>query len=166
LGLTWQAVRRTLTGMRPLRSLTFEADRDLLSRALRSVPDERAPSRLEWELHDVLIIAVARFFYQHPNLLHYQRKMKKATGQANLERMFGVSAVPSETQMRTLLDTAAAQEPLRRVWPQVFEYLRQTDWTVRYVTPVEGVNYDAVAVDGGERGGHRRPRAFAVEDRE
>lgn len=145
-----EAVRRTLAGMRPLVSLTFEAYRDLLSRAFHAVPDERAPSRIEWELHDVLMSGFAMFFFQHPNLLHYQRKMKKATGQANLERMFGVRDVPSETQMRALLDTAAAQEPLRRVLPQVFERLRRTGWTTRYVTTINGSNYYTVAVDGSQ----------------
>lgn len=140
----------TLVGMRPLVSLTFEAYRDLLGRAFRTVPDERRPSRIDWQLHDVLMSAFAMFFYQHPNLLHYQRKMKKATGRANLEQMFGVSDVPSDTQMRALLDTKAAQEPLRRVLPQVFERLRQTGWTTRYVTTVNGINYYTVAVDGSQ----------------
>lgn len=145
-----QAVRRTLRRMRPVVSLTFEAYRALLSRGFRAVPDERVPSRIQWELHDVLMSAFAMFFFQHPNLLHYQRKMKKATGQANLERMFGVSDVPSDTQMRALLDTEAAQEPLRRVLPQVFERMQRTGWTVRYVTAVNGVNYYTVAVDGSQ----------------
>lgn len=136
--------------MRPLVSLTFEAYRSLLSRGFRAVPDERRPSRIEWELHDVLMSAFAMFFFQHPNLLHYQRKMKKATGRANLERLFGVRDVPSDTQMRTVLDTAAAQEPLRRVLPQVFERMQRTGWTVRYVTPLNGVNYYTVAVDGSQ----------------
>lgn len=146
----WEAVRCTLVSMRPLVSLTFEAYWEVLGRAFRTVPDERLPSRLQWKLHDVLMSGFAMFFYQHPNLLQYQRKMKKATGQANLERMFGVSDVPSETQMRALLDTPAAQEPLRRVLPQVFERLRQTGWTTRYVTAVNGINYYTVAVDGSQ----------------
>lgn len=136
--------------MRPLLSLSFEAYRDLLSRGFRAVPDERAPARIQWELPDVLMSAFAMFFFQHPNLLHFQRKMKKATGQANLERLFGVSDVPSDTQMRTLLDSEAAQEPLRRVLPQVFARLQRTGWTVRYVTPVNGVGSYTVALDGSQ----------------
>jgi hypothetical protein len=47
--------------MRPLLSLTFEAYRDLLGRAFRGVTDEPMPSRLERELHDVLMSAFAMF---------------------------------------------------------------------------------------------------------
>jgi hypothetical protein len=130
--------------------LRFEAYRDLLSQGFHTVPDERDPSRIQWELHDVLMSAFAMFFFQHPNLLQFQRRMKQATGQANLERLFGVSAVPSDTQMRALLDSAAAQEPLRRVLPQVFERMRRTGWTARYVTQVNGVGYYTVAVDGSQ----------------
>ena len=136
--------------MRPLLSLNFEGYRDLLSAGFRAVPDGRHPSRIQWELHDVLMSAFALFFFQHPNLLQYQQRMKKATGRANLERLFGVSEVPSDTQMRELLDTPAAQEPLRRVLPQVFERVQRTGWTVRYVTRVEGENYYTVALDGSQ----------------
>jgi hypothetical protein len=134
--------------MRPLLSLSFESYRDLLSAGFRAIPDERHPSRIRWELHDVLMSAFAMFFFQHPNLLQYQQRMKKATGRANLERLFGVSEVPSDTQMRDLLDTPAAQDPLRGVLPRVFERVQRTGWTVRYVTQVEGLNYYTVALDG------------------
>lgn len=136
--------------MRPLLSLSFEGYRDLLSTGFRAVPDARHPSRIRWELHEVLMSAFAMFFFQHPNLLQYQQRMKKATGRANLERRFGVREVPSETQMRDLLDTPAAQDPLRRVLPQVFERVQRTGWTVRYVTKVEGLNYYTVALDGSQ----------------
>ena len=52
--------------------------------------------------------------------------------------------------MRALLDTPAAAEPRRRVLPQVFEKMRQTGWTTRFVTTVNGVNYDTVVLDGSQ----------------
>ena len=74
----------------------------------------------------------AMFFFQHPALLQFQQSMEKQTGRSNLQRLFGVTRVPSDTQMRELLDTPAAAEPLRRVLPQVFEKMRQTGWTTRF----------------------------------
>ncbi len=50
--------------------------------------------------------------------------------------------------MRTILDTEAAQEPLRRVLPLVFERMRQTGWTTRFPTRVNEVSYYTVALDG------------------
>lgn len=136
--------------MRPLQHLTFEAYRDLLGAQFRQVPDERDPQRIIWKLHDVLMSGFAMFFFQHPNLLQFQQRMKQERGQSNLQRLFGVRGVPSETQMRELLDTPAALEPLRRVLPQVFEQMRKTGWTSRLVTEVNGTNYYTVALDGSQ----------------
>jgi hypothetical protein len=136
--------------MRPLRHLTIEALRDLLGAAFRQVSDERDPQRVIWPLHDVLMSGFAMFFFQHPSLLQFQQSMEKQTGQSNLQRLFGVTRVPSDTQMRQLLDTPAAAEPLRRVLPQVFERMRQTGWTTRFVTTVNGVNYYTVVLDGSQ----------------
>ena len=136
--------------MRPLQHLTFEALRDLLRAQCRQVPDSRDPQRITWPLHDVLLSGFAMFFFQHPSLLQFQQSMEKQTGQSNLQRLFGVSGVPSDTQMRELLDTPEAAEPLRRVLPLVFERMRQTGWTTRFVTAVNGVAYYTVVLDGSQ----------------
>lgn len=136
--------------MRPLQHLTFEAYRELLRTAFQQVPDERDPQRISWKLHDVLMSGFAMFFFQHPTLLQFQQRMEKQTGQSNLQRLFGVHSVPSDTQMRQLLDNPAALAPLRGVLPQVFEKMRQTGWTARLVTEVSGQKYYTVALDGSQ----------------
>lgn len=136
--------------MRPGQHLTFEALCNLLSTQFRQVPDARDPQRITWPLPDVLLSGFAMFFFQHPSLLQFQQRMAEETGQSNLQRLFGVQAVPSDTQMRTLLDQPAAVEPVRRVLPEVFERMRRTGWTVRFVTPVNGVNYYTVVLDGSQ----------------
>ncbi len=136
--------------MRPLQHLTFEALRDLLRAQFWQVPDARDPQRITWQLHDVLMSGFAMFYFQHPSMLQFQQSMEKQTGQSNLQRLFGVSSVPSDTQMRTLLDDPAAQEPLRRVLPLVFEWMQRTGWTTRFVTRVNGVNYYTVVLDGSQ----------------
>lgn len=136
--------------MRPLQHLTFEAYRDLLRAQFRQVQDERNPQRITWKLHDVLMSGFAMFFFQHPNLLQFQQRMQQQTGQSNLQRLFGVRSVPSDTQMRELLDNPAALEPLRRVLPQVFEQMRKTGWTSRFVTTINGANYYTLALDGSQ----------------
>jgi hypothetical protein len=135
--------------MRPLKSLTFEAFRDLLAKTFKEIPDRRDPKRLKWEMPAVLMSAFAIFFFQHPNLLEYQRRMKKKRGRSNLERVFQVEDLPSDTQMREILDGVPI-EPLRSVLPEVFERMRRVGWAVRFVTEVEGQNYYTVALDGSE----------------
>ena len=135
--------------MRPLKKLTFDAFRDELARIFAQIEDPRDLRRLTWELPAVLMSAFAMLFFQHPSLLEYQRRMKERTGQSNLERVFRVAAIPSDTQMREILD-GVPTEPLRRILPQTFEQMRQVGWTARFVSAVEGKQYYPVVLDGSE----------------
>ena len=135
--------------MRPLKQLTFEAFRDELAATFAQIVDPRDPQRLTWEMPAVLMSAFAMLFFQHPSLLEYQRRMKQRTGQSNLERVFQVAEIPSDTQMREILDGVPI-DPLRRVLPQTFEQMRRVGWTARFVTAVAGQKYYPVVLDGSE----------------
>ena len=135
--------------MRPLKKLTFDAFRDLLATTFTQIADTRAPRRITWELPAVLMSAFAMLFFQHPSLLEYQRRMQKRTGRSNLERVFVVEEIPSDTQMREILDGVPI-EPLRQVLPQTFEQMRRVGWTTRFVTEVAGEKYYPTALDGSE----------------
>ena len=135
--------------MRPLKKLTFDAFRDELATTFAQIVDPRDPSRLTWEMPAVLMSAFAMLFFQHPSLLEYQRRMKQRTGQSNLERVFRVAAIPSDTQMREILD-GVPMEPLRRMLPQTFAQMRRVGWTARFVTELGGEKYYPVVLDGSE----------------
>jgi len=135
--------------MRPLTKLTFDAFRDLLATTFAAIADPRDPRRITWEMPAVLMSAFAMLFFQHPSLLEYQRRMQKRTGQSNLERVFQVEELPSDTQMREILD-GVPTEPLRRVLPQTFEQMRRVGWTTRFVTEVAGQKYYPTVLDGSE----------------
>jgi hypothetical protein len=135
--------------MRPLKTLTFDAFRDDLATTFAQIEDQRDPQRLTWELPAVLMSAFAMLFFQHPSLLEYQRRMKQQTGQSNLERRFGVVALPSDTQMREIVD-GVPTDPLRRLLPQAFEQMRRVGWTARLVTEVGGEKYYPVVLEGSE----------------
>ena len=135
--------------MRPLTTLTFDAFRDELATTFAQIADPRAPQRMTWEMPAVLMSAFAMLFFQHPSLLEYQRRRQHQTGQSNLERVFQVAAIPSDTQMREILDGIPI-EPLRRVLPQTFEQMRRVGWTTRVVTEVGGEKYYPVVLDGSE----------------
>jgi len=135
--------------MRPLTKLTFAAFRDLLATTFAEIADRRDPRRITWELPAVLMSAFAMLFFQHPSLLEYQRRMQKRTGRSNLERVFQVEEIPSDTQMREIVD-GVLTEPLRRVLPQTFEKMRRVGWTTRFVTEVGGEKYYPTVRDGSE----------------
>ena len=135
--------------MRTLKTLTFDAFRDELSATFAQIADAHDPQRITWEMPAVLMSAFAMLFFQHPSLLEYQRRMQHQTGQSNLERVFAVAEIPSDTQMREILD-GVPPEPLRRMLPQTFAQMRRVGWTARFVTAVEGQNYYPIVLDGSE----------------
>ena len=113
--------------MRPLQSLTLEAMIALLSETFGHIPDARRPDRIDYSLHDTLMSGFAMMFFQHSSLLEFQRKMKQRRGRCNLETIFGVHEVPSDTQMREILD-GVPLELLRQVLPELFEKVRRVGW--------------------------------------
>ena len=119
--------------MRPLKSLTFESVIGKLSAAFRKASDSRAIGRIKYSFHDTLMSGFAMMFFQHPSLLQFQERMKLKLGRSNLETIFGVKDVPSDTQMREILDDADP-ESLRRLLPKLFEGLRRAGLAEQYKT--------------------------------
>ena len=113
--------------MRPLQSLTLEAMIDTVSTTFGAIPDPRRPDRVDYSLHDTLLSGFAMMVFQHPSLLEFQRKMKQRRGRCNLETLFGVRQVPSDTQMRAILDGVPV-ELLRPLLPTFFEKFRRAGW--------------------------------------
>ena len=113
--------------MRPLKSLTLEAIVDLLATTFGAVDDPRATAQLNYPLHDTLMSGFAVMFFQHPSLLQFQRAMEQKRRRCNLQTIFGVYEVPSDTQMREILDEVKP-EALRGVLPQLWERVRRAGW--------------------------------------
>jgi hypothetical protein len=139
--------------MRPLKSLTLEAIVYLLASTFRAVDDARATEQLRYPLHDTLMSGFALMFFQHSSLLQFQRAMEKKRQRCNLQTIFGVHEVPSDTQMRKILDGVEV-EALRAILPQLWEKVRRAGWGRRFTTAVpsgqhQGTYY-TVALDGSE----------------
>lgn len=135
--------------MRPLKSLTFEGIKRRLWWVFGGLEDGREGGKVKWELGAVVMSAFAMMFFQHRSLLEFQRRMKEKQGKSNLERVFGVAGIPSDTQMREILDGVEV-EPLRQVLGEIFEEMRRTGWAINYVTEVGGKKYYTVVLDGSE----------------
>ncbi|MDR3122220.1 MAG: transposase [Treponema sp.] len=65
---------------------------------------EAAGGNRRYRLLDGIKSAFAVFFFLHPLLLDFQRAMKERRKRDNLETLFGVMEIPSDNQIRTLLD--------------------------------------------------------------
>lgn len=119
--------------MRPLKSLTLEAIVALCAQRFHSLSDQRHPSRINYPLADTLLSGYAMMFFQQPSLLQFQRQMQRHQGRSNLQTLFGVEQVPSDSQMREILDGVPG-EPLRALLPELFKRARRVGWMSRFVT--------------------------------
>ena len=123
----------------------------LLSERFHSIADDRHPSRINYPLADVLMSGYALMFFQHPSLLQFQRQMQQKKGRCNLPSIFGVKQVPSDSQMREILDGVEG-EPIRALLPELFERARRVGWMSRFVTHLntggERLAYYTMALDG------------------
>ena len=139
--------------MRPVNSLTLEAMIELVSQAFAPIPDPRRPDRVDSSLHDTLMSGFAMMFFQYPNLLELQRKMKQRRHQCNVETIFGVREVPSDTQMRDMLDGVPV-ELIRALLPAFFENIRRAGWAKEFTTTLSrGADqgpYDTLMLDGSD----------------
>ena len=75
-----------------------------LVRSLESVPEHRKGSNTQYEIVDAGLGAFGVFFIQSPSFLAYQRHMEKRQGRNNAKSLFGVERIPSDAQIRNLLD--------------------------------------------------------------
>ena len=90
-----------------LRATKLIAD---LEGELEKVPEHREGKNLRYELVDAGMAAFAMFFVQSPSFLAGQREMKGRKGRSNAEKLFGLREIPSDNQIRNLLD------PLEPSW--------------------------------------------------
>jgi hypothetical protein len=134
--------------MRQPIHLTFEAIVALLARTFERLPDKRDPSRIKYSMRDSALSAFAIFFFQHPSLLQFQHKLKQRRGRCNLETLFGVKDVPTDSQLRDILDSTPS-EPLRRLLAVIFNRFRRSGWALQFRTSdAVGKRFYPVAIDG------------------
>src|SRR5919197_1313307 len=119
--------------MRPLKSLTLEAIIKVLGTTFSVVADGRVAEQCRYVLADTLLSGFAMMFFQHPSLLQFQRAMAKKHQRCNLQTIFGVQEIPSDTQMREILDGVEV-EALRGLLPQLGEKVRRAGWGKRFTT--------------------------------
>src|SRR5229473_44581 len=141
--------------MRPLKSLTLEAIVELLATTFGELEDPRAADQLTYPLHDPLMSGFALMFFPHPSLLPFQRALQQKRRRCHLQTIFGVPAVPSDTQMREIRD-GVEPEPLRALLPQLCEKVRRAGWGSPAI-PGQGLG-GRRRDDQGYRRRHARPK--------
>jgi hypothetical protein len=98
--------------------LTLDDITHQIRRTFEQFTDPRQGKNTRYTLVDAGLSAFSVFFMQSPSFLEYQRSLEQARGKSNAQTLFGVHQIPSDNQIRHLLD---ATEP-GRVKP-LFAYL-------------------------------------------
>ena len=96
-----------------------------LKQACDEFPDERTGKNSQYDLPDVGMSAFSVFFTQSPSFLAHQRDMQLRKGRNNAESLFGLNKLPSDNQIRNLLDPVDPKY-LESVFQQIFLSLEKT----------------------------------------
>lgn len=75
-----------------------------LRRAMREFPDLRTGKNMQYEIMDAASGAFSVFFTQCPSFLSHQQLMQQKYGLSNARTLFGMQDIPSDNQIRNLLD--------------------------------------------------------------
>lgn len=74
----------------------------------QGLPDHRQPSNAtKYQIADAAAAAFAVFYMQSPSFLAHQRDMHQRKGRDNAMTLFGIEQIPSDGQIRNLLDPIA-----------------------------------------------------------
>jgi len=88
-------------------ALSFGKLLTILSDAFMQLPDSRTGKNGRYTMCDAALGAFGVFFTQSPSFLAHQRDMERRKGYNNARSLFGVEHIPSDPQIRNLLDPLA-----------------------------------------------------------
>jgi hypothetical protein len=134
--------------MKTGKSLSGESLLRLIYDLFKKVPDHRDPGRITFPLEDILMSGFAIFSLKFPSLLKFEDEIRnKRKGRSNLQTIYHVKDVPSDTRMREVLDEVDPSE-LRKPFTELFalaqryKVLEQFEFFEgQYLLSVDGSGY-------------------------
>lgn len=133
-------------GRRGPKQLRFRALVSDLKRSAGEVVDSRSRNKTDYSLTNSYTSAFALFFFQDPSLLEFQRRFQQQTRRNNLQTLFDIHDIPSDTQLRDLLDYHD-YTPLTDIYRLWFFRLQRSKYLTRF--RVFGDRY-LITLDGSE----------------
>ncbi len=113
---------------------------------LSSLPDKRTGKNTRYGMEDAALSAFSVFFTQTPSFLAYQRMMEGSKGKSNAQSLFGVHQIPSDNQIRDLLDSVAP-EHVFPVFEEILQGLEQQGQLADFRSTADTL---LIALDGTE----------------
>ena len=122
-----------------------------LKEVMRAAPDKRTGKNGVYSMEDAALAAFAIFLTQSPSFLAYQRTMEQTRGQSNAQTLLGMSQIPTDNCVRTMLDPVAPAH-LFPLFTQIFEALSASGhidpFRVPLDSPASGLGQLLIALDG------------------
>ena len=117
-----------------------------LEQTFEEFPEHRRGKNSQYDLADAGMGAFSVFFTQSPSFLAYQRDLKLRKGRSNAEKLFALRDIPSDNQIRSLLDPISPSH-LGVYYRQIFRDLER----VGVLKELQSFsNMLLVAIDGTE----------------
>ncbi len=82
----------------------FSTLRGFLEEAIGQFPDKRTGKNTRYSIREAALSAFSVFFTQSPSFLSHQRLMQRQKGGNNAKTIFSIRAIPTDNQIRSLLD--------------------------------------------------------------
>lgn len=124
--------------------ITFDTLMQTLSEEFAQLPDHRR-GNASYDFADVLRSAFAMFSLKSPSLLSFREQTKAE--QKNLQAIYHIAAIPSDTQMRTALDPVSPLH-LRPLFAKLFTILSEAGliqqyqyWQGQVIVSIDGVEH-------------------------
>jgi len=95
-------------------------------RSLALIPEHRTGRNTQYEIEDAGMGAFSVFYLQSPSFLAHQRRMRHKEGRDNAKSLFGILDIPSDPQLRNLLDP---------IEPGLF---REPFWDIHHLVQASG----------------------------
>ncbi len=125
---------------RPRRGLSADALVDTLRRRFETVADGRRQASCDYSMADTLMSAYAMFATKAPSMLAFEDRLREL----RIEKPFKIKKVPSDTQMRDILDGIDI-EPLNEAFADLFWELQRSGKLRKWLFDGQ---YYLIAIDG------------------
>jgi len=131
---------------RPKKHLRFSSLFDSLQQAFNNIPDDRHPKKIEYSLSDIYSCGFALFFLQDKSFLEFQRRVQNETNRNNLSTVFNIMNLPSDTQLRDVIDTHS-YTPIKGIFKEYFHRLQPGKYLLKYQFLT---SYYLITIDGSQ----------------
>jgi hypothetical protein len=99
--------------------------------SMEAIPEHRRGRNTQYSIADAGLSAFSTFFLQSPSFLAFQKQMKKQQGRDNAKSMFGIENIPSDAQIRNLLDPIVP-DALREPFWDIYRLMQASGHLERY----------------------------------